>query len=191
VAERERDPARTRRTVLDAAAQVLAMKGAGVSIDTIARAAGVSKGGLLHHFHSRDELLLALAEDMLERFAATVRAAVDPSDRAEGRLLRGYVQASFDSLRDESSPAEHVAMVAAVANVPGVAEVMRKDKARWDEYFAADGLDPQRILVVLRATDGAAIAGLYEGGHSHEELERTRRLLLSLTRSTGPLTDGA
>ncbi len=187
MAERERDPARTRRTVLDAATRVVAAKGAGVSIDTIARAAGVSKGGLLHHFRTRDELILALAEDMLERFAAMVHAAVDPADRAEGRLLRAYVRASFDAVREESSPAEHVAMVAAVATVPGVAELMRKDKQRWEEFFAADGLDPQRTLVIQRATDGAGIAGLYEGGHAHEELASMRELLLAMTYSNAPL----
>ena len=187
MAERERDPARTQRSVLDAAARVVAAKGAGVSIDTIAREAGVSKGGLLHHFPSRDALLLALTEDMLERFGSLVRAAVDPADRAEGRLLRGYIKASFDALRDEASPAEHVAMAAALANVPGVAELMRRDKQQWEEFFADDGLDPQRSLVIQRATDGAGIAGLYEGGHSHAELERTREQLMSLTRATGPL----
>ncbi|MBT0770797.1 TetR family transcriptional regulator [Kineosporia sp. J2-2] len=187
VAERERDPARTRRTVLDAAARVVAQKGAGVSIDTIARAAGVSKGGLLHHFHNRDELVLALTEDLMERFAAEVRAAVDPTDRAEGRLMRGYIRASFDSLRHEESPAEHVAMMAAVATVPGVAELLRRDKARWEAYFADDGLDPQRTLLIFRATDGAAIAGLWEGGHSRDDLARAREMLLALTRDTGPV----
>ncbi len=189
MAERECDPARTRRTVLDAATRVVAAKGAGVSIDTIARAAGVSKGGLLHHFRTRDELVLALAEDMLERFADMVLAAVDPADRAEGRLLRAYVRASFDALRDEDTPAEHVAMVAAVANVPGVAELMRRDKRRWEEFFAADGLDLQRILVIQRATDGAGIAGLYEGGHQHQELAYMRELLLAMTHANTPFAD--
>ncbi|GAB6903612.1 TetR/AcrR family transcriptional regulator [Kineosporia succinea] len=187
MAERERDPARTRRTVLDAAARLVASKGAGVSIDAIAREAGVSKGGVLHHFQSRDGLILAVAEDLLEQFHQAVQAAVEPTDRAEGRLLRGYVRASFNEVFEEASPAEQVALVAAVVKVPGVAEVMRKDKTRWQAYFADDGLDPQRVTLILRATDGAAIAGLYEGGHTHTELAQTRDLLLALTRETGPM----
>ncbi|GAA3623777.1 TetR family transcriptional regulator [Kineosporia mesophila] len=184
----ERDPAKTRRTVLDAAARVVAERGAGVSIDAIAREAGVSKGGLLHHFRSRDELIRALADDMLEAFFVAVQAAADPADRAEGRLMRGYIKASFDVLLQESSPAEHVALVSAVFKAPGVADLMRKDKVRWEAYFADDGLDPQRLLVILRAADGAAIAGLYEGGHSHEDLEHIREILMNLTRSPGPLS---
>ncbi|GLY18120.1 TetR/AcrR family transcriptional regulator [Kineosporia rhizophila] len=187
MAERERDPARTRRAVLSAAARVVAAKGAGVSIDTIAREAGVSKGGLLHHFRSRDELLLAVCEDLLEQFTSTVLAAVDPADRAPGRNLRGYIRASFDILRNEPSPVEHVALVSALSNVPGVGELMLRDKQQWKDLFAPDGLDPQRVLLIMRAADGASIAGLYEGGHQHEELEYTRQLLLALTYAEEPL----
>lgn len=187
MAERERDPAKTRRLVLDAASRMVVAKGAGASIDTIAKAAGVSKGGLLHHFRSRDELLLALAADLLQRFRDAVQAAADPADRAEGRLMRGYIRASFDTLRDESSPVEHLALITGLASVPGVDELMRRDSEAWDEYFASDGLSPDRQLIIFRATDGAGIAGIYEGGHSHEQLEQTRELLIALTRQSGPL----
>ncbi|NHC12325.1 TetR/AcrR family transcriptional regulator [Motilibacter deserti] len=187
MAGKERDTARTRRAVLDAAAAAVVAHGAGVSLDAIARAADVSKGGLLHHFGSRDALLLEVAEDQAELFRDAVAAAVDPADHAKGRLVRAYVSVTFAALDDGPAAHDYVVLAAALSAVPGVVEVMRLDKQRWDEAFAADGLDPDRVLLVVRAADGAAVAGLYEGGYDVEQLRRTRELLLALTREDGPL----
>ncbi len=186
---RERDTVRTRRVVLDAAAKVVGTHGSGASVDAIAREAGVSKSGLLHHFRSRDQLLFALAEDIAEQFAATVYAAVDPRDHAPGRLVRGYVNATFEDLLDGSTVPEQAMLAATLSTVPGVPEVLQRDKQRWREAFDADGLHPQRALLIVRAADGVAIAGLYEGDSDPEELRQARHLLLALSRQDGPLVD--
>ncbi|WP_432484745.1 TetR/AcrR family transcriptional regulator [Kineococcus esterisolvens] len=186
---KERDTARTRRLVLDATARVVAEQGVGVSLDSVAQLAGVSKSGLLHHFRSRDLLLLSLAEDLVERFRAAVHAAIDPRDHARGRLVRGYVNATFDELLDGTPVAEHALVIASLAVVPGVGELLREDTRRWEEEFADDGLHPQRVTLIVRAADGAGIATLYEGSSDAAELESTRQLLLALSRAEGPLVE--
>jgi AcrR family transcriptional regulator len=182
-----RDPARTRRAVLDAAAAAVAGHGAGVSLDVVAREAGVSKAGLLHHFPSRDQLLLAVAGDLVEGFRGAVDAAVDPRDHAVGRVVRGYVNATFDALGTGAPASDFVVVTATLASVPGVAELLAEDKKWWDGVLADDGLHPDRILVITRAADGASVAHFYEGGFDPARLDRTRRLLLALTRDPGPL----
>ncbi|MFF5225109.1 TetR/AcrR family transcriptional regulator [Dactylosporangium sp. NPDC000521] len=186
---RERDTIRTRRAILDAATTVVGKRGQGASVDAIAQAAGVSKGGLLHHFKSRDQLLLALAEDLAEQWWAAVRAAVDPRDNAPGRLVRGYINATFDDLLDGSAASEHAVLVATLATAPGVAEVLQRDTRQWAEAFEADGLHPQRVLMIVRAADGTAVAGLFEGGTNQQELQASRQLLLALSRQDGPLIE--
>ncbi|MEV4135185.1 TetR/AcrR family transcriptional regulator [Dactylosporangium sp. NPDC049742] len=183
---RGRNTDKTRRMVLDAAAEVVGTHGAGASVDTIARHAGVSKGGVLHHFKSRDQMLLALAEDLIEQFRAAVHAAIDPHDNAPGRLARGYVNATFDELVSGDGNSEFAVLVATLFSVPGVAELLRQDSRRWAEAFDADGLHPQRARVIMHAADGASIAGLY-GGSDLEALEQSRHLLLALSRQEGPL----
>ncbi|GAA0449090.1 TetR family transcriptional regulator [Paractinoplanes deccanensis] len=183
-----RDTARTRRAVLDAAARTVARQGAGVSLDVIAREAGVSKSGLLHHFRSRDELLRALTQDQVDRFVADVRAAVDPADHAPGRLVRAYVKVIFEDLDDEAVVSEHLLLAAALSTVPGVAGILQEDARQWESAFTADGLHPDRVLLITKAADGASLATLYEGGSNPAALERTRDLLLSLSRGEGPFT---
>ncbi len=175
--------------MLDATARVVAEQGVGVSLDSVAQLAGVSKSGLLHHFRSRDLLLLSLAEDLVERFRAAVHAAIDPRDHARGRLVRGYVNATFDELLDGTPVAEHALVIASLAVVPGVGELLREDTRRWGEEFADDGLHPQRVTLIVRAADGAGIATLYEGSSDAAELESTRQLLLALSRAEGPLVE--
>jgi AcrR family transcriptional regulator len=182
-----RDPARTRRAVLDAAAAAVAAHGAGVSLDVVARQAGVSKAGLLHHFPTRDQLLLALATDLVEQFRAAVQAAVDPRDHAEGRVVRAYVNATFDALGTQTPASDYVVLTAALAAVPGVQALLAEDRRRWDRLFIDDGLHPDRVVVITRAADGVSVGHLYEGGVDAAQLERTRGLLLALSRGDGPL----
>ena len=61
------------------------------SMDDIARQAGVGIGTLYRHFPSRDDLILALVADDLERLAAR---ADELRDRRRRRRRRAVVAAS-------------------------------------------------------------------------------------------------
>ena len=89
-----RDADDTRRQIIDAAARLVSRHGSAVSIAAIADAAGVSKGGLLYHFASKDELLEAVATSLFESFRESVYDAA-VADPAPGRLTRAYVRVSF------------------------------------------------------------------------------------------------
>jgi AcrR family transcriptional regulator len=81
--------------VIEAAVEVFVEQGyEGASMEAIARRAGLTKGGLYHHFRSKDELLLAANERFMEpmrRFMGEARSAASP---AAG--LRGYIRAYLD-----------------------------------------------------------------------------------------------
>ncbi|GAA3398029.1 TetR/AcrR family transcriptional regulator [Cryptosporangium minutisporangium] len=185
-----RDAARTRRTLLDAAARAVLAHGAAVSLEVVAREAGVSKGGLLHHFPSKDALFTGLVDDLLDQFAAAVDAHLDPADDRPGRLARAYVRAIFADLEladSAENTREHATLMAALGHLPQVFARAQEDGRRWKAAFAADGLHPQRSTLVIRAADGTATASLYEGHLEPGELAETREWLLALTRETGPL----
>lgn len=75
---RTRDPKATRRKLLDAAAEICAEGANSVSLEAVAARAGVSKGGLLYHFPSKNALLRAMVADHV----AAIRAQVE--SRAPG-----------------------------------------------------------------------------------------------------------
>ena len=187
---RTRDPARTRLALLDAASRALVEHGPRVSLDVVAREAGVSKGGLLHHFPTREALVLALAEHVALSWAETVEGHLDPDDTEPGRLVRAYIRATLHDLADGVAFREEAAVMAALNTFPEVVAGAQEDTQRWREAFAADGLDPQRAAVLTRAADGVALATLFEGRLDPEEVARMQDTLLALSLVPGPLVAG-
>lgn len=176
-----RDPEQTRTTLLDAATQLVRERGISATLDDVARRAGVSKGGLLYHFASKRELLLAMAHDWLERFRAEVLAAIDPEDDAPGRLVRAYVRVSIDGALDVTATRDALLLIAHLSTVEAVTELARADALRWQEDLRADGLPEDVLLLVVAAADGASAQPVWGMEPAPEELERLREQLLALT----------
>ncbi|SXJ10507.1 TetR/AcrR family transcriptional regulator [Klebsiella pneumoniae] len=63
---RKKDPVRLHRQLLESAAMIAGRDGiAALSLNAVAREAGVSKGGLLHHFPNKQALIFALFARLL------------------------------------------------------------------------------------------------------------------------------
>jgi AcrR family transcriptional regulator len=181
-----RDPVRTRRALLDAAARAIAEQGAAVSLEAVAREAGVSKGGLLHHFRSREALLAGVVAEWLARFDAVVERHLDPADTRPGRVARAYVRAHTADLGIDDRTWRHPALLATLLVTPGVLEQAAAADRRWRAALDADGLHPQRVELITRALDGLLYAQLLGAPAEPAEL---CGLLLALTGSTDPLVD--
>src|ERR1700730_12613842 len=93
-----RHPAEGKESVRDrimAAAMAVARESGAsrLSLDAIARRAGVSKGGLLYHFPKKDALMRALVERHLAEIDAATLAATSMPGRANAvaqAFLRAY-----------------------------------------------------------------------------------------------------
>lgn len=185
----QRDPVRTRGALLDAAARLVAERGATISLDAVARAAGVSKGGLLHHFRSREALLAGLVEEWLARFDAVVERHVDPADDRPGRLTRAYIRATFDieSVDPDARLWRDSSVLSALMSVPGVLRLADESDRRWRAALDGDGLHAERVALITSALDGLVYGQLLHG-RDGDGTGRLREVLLDLTGSTGPLT---
>ena len=84
-----RTPEEARRLILEAAEAGMAASGpAGLRLETVAKAAGVSHPTILHHFESREGLILALNRRTIEELAATLRSQIEASGAGSGAALR-------------------------------------------------------------------------------------------------------
>lgn len=167
--------------MLDAASQVILERGTAVTLAQVAAAAGVSKSGLLHHFGSREQLVVAVVEDAHVRLRETVLSRLDLSENFPGKLLRAYVRALCDGAVDavEAHDVTSAAVWSGLHADPGVAAVVREHSRWWDEQLALDGLGAERIQVVRRAAEGVVAAALY-GQEDSASIATARRLLLDL-----------
>ncbi|CAH9416665.1 Transcriptional regulator, AcrR family [Streptomyces globisporus] len=167
--------------MLDAAVQVILDKGAAVTLAQVAAAAGVSKSGLIHHFGSRDQLVVALVEDTNERFRETVRSHLDLSENYPGKVLRAYVRALCAGSAEAASARDFTSapIWGGLYTIPAVVPVMEENAAWWDEQLTLDGISPERIMIVRRAAEGIAMAALY-GEQDGGRISTARDLLLEL-----------
>lgn len=176
-----RSPEETRRALLKAAAAAIGARGIHASLDEIARYAGVSKGGLIYHFASKDELIMELVRTELATFQAAMDAELDPADTAPGRLTRAYIRAVLIPVADDEVRAS-LALITQLMSLPAVAEVARADAERIDAALAADGLPESVLTLVVAAADGLSCTPLWGGAVNTPADRRLAERLLHLTR---------
>ncbi len=155
--------ARTR--ILQAAAKVIRQEGAmALTLDAVAKEAGVSKGGLLYHFPSKDALVRGLLEYQLDTFEQSLEASGLPFAEAYVKL------GSYDG-----SQGLLLGMMAALALNPSLLEVVRE---RWQRWYAQIPQNPD-VMVAMLATDGIFMADILKMGVPEGEYKRKvlRRML--------------
>lgn len=87
-----------RGALLDAAERVALREGAGqLTMDAVAAEAGVSKGGVLYAFPSKDALIDAMFTRVFAAFDAIADAVVAGSGDSPESRVRGHVLASRDA----------------------------------------------------------------------------------------------
>ncbi len=95
----------TRDLILEAASLLVQEQGASaLTLDATCAKAGMSKGGLLYHFRSKDELMLALLDYQHRVMETMVQKAFDSDDAPDrpGRYHRALVRAMFQLLGSEN-----------------------------------------------------------------------------------------
>lgn len=142
-----------REQILEAAAKLVMEQSVGqLTLDAVAAAAGVSKGGLLYHFASKEQLIGAMLAHYMDDFLARVDGymALDPEPR--GRFLRAFVLATLEEEPHETGIV--AAAISALAYHPTVLDQLRAHYARFHARAAEDGVPADVVQVVMLAMDG-------------------------------------
>lgn len=152
-----------REKILDAAVQVAIREGIlAMTLDAVAKEAGVSKGGLIHHFRSKDDLIAAMLESFSTRALGALEQRMAGDANPQGRWLRALLQTVFPqaAARDGASAQRSemarfmTAMLAASANNPRLIDPMRNRLARMLEGLLAEGPNGLRQVALWPAVYG-------------------------------------
>jgi len=144
-------PARER--VLEAAERVVGDIGAArLTLDAVAQAAGVSKGGLLYHFPSKESLLSALAQRYVDSMQMCIDAAKGGLTGDQAQQLKACIVGILGD--DPRTKAMGAALLAAAASDLTLLEVIREHIARYTGEVAASNAHFARAAVVALAVDG-------------------------------------
>lgn len=93
-----KDALQNRAHILDVAGRAIAEGGVDVSMDAIAKLAGVGNATLYRHFPTRDALLVALLAPHHERLDRE-KAAIEASGGDSGHMLERWIDALGDWMR--------------------------------------------------------------------------------------------
>ncbi|HYL01738.1 MAG TPA: TetR/AcrR family transcriptional regulator [Steroidobacteraceae bacterium] len=192
-------PARDR--LLDAAERVVVESGAThLTLDAVAKSAGVSKGGLLYHFPSKEALL----EGMLSRHFQDVEAEVarrlarraqKPARRGNGGARRTARPSRADVFSERvrvllelhpERPAVGAAMLAASADNPEHVAVCRAQYRKLlDEFARLPGGFEGSALVLLAVQGLLFVELLHLSPYTPQERSRLVRALLRAADQCG------
>ncbi|MBF6173551.1 TetR/AcrR family transcriptional regulator [Nocardia blacklockiae] len=158
--------ATTRDRILDALESLLLEKGMSqVTLENVAATAGVSKGGLLYHFKSKDALLAGLVRRLGERADEQLNSAV-----AQGRsVAEWYLQTpSPDNDADALELALYRSMVAAMRTIDAphdehddeVQRALTEVIDAWSTGLDSEIEDPVRADIIRLVGDGVYLRAL-------------------------------
>ena len=146
-----------RDALLDAAEAVVARQGvANLTFDAVAAEAGMSKGGLLHHFRSKDRLIEGMVRRAAENWRACWLGSYERAPDGPGRLTRGLLNHCLSDTQTwtEQLRRSSAAVFAALAQNPSLIEPMRAVYVDLHRRIAEDGLPPGVGEAVVTAIDG-------------------------------------
>lgn len=175
--------------ILDAAETLVQTKGVGgLTLEAAARLAGVSKGGLLYHFASKEALLDAALKRLSEYFRTEFETAVAAQPEGPGRVARAMIAWAFgedETACDERDERCAAVYLAAFHHDPALLDPIRAVYGRLREAVLADGLPPGAGAAIMCAGDGAFMSRIFQlYAMSPEE---RRSIATALSRLLEPL----
>lgn len=142
---------KTKKLILATAERIFQRDGPTASVNAIIADAGLSKGVFFHHFPSKRELLLELAEREFSRQTRRMEAAAAALPEGPGRRLKAYVHAwAGDSQFSRRSRLNMLGMLRDAS----LRELLRGQRRRLLAALRDPDLPTATVRAVLHACDG-------------------------------------
>ncbi|WP_117170037.1 TetR/AcrR family transcriptional regulator [Paraliobacillus sediminis] len=154
--------------ILHAASKIVSERGIfNLTLEAVAKEAGISKGGLLYHFPSKE----ALVEGMVEHLAHNYQEKIETNAKADpvekGKWIRAYVEVTFNQMYKNTDM--HSGLLAAKAVNEKLLDPIRELYTQWQYDIENEGLDPIKSTIIRLATDGIWLTELFDIYHIGDE----------------------
>ncbi len=165
----------TRDRILQAATEVITQEGvSSLTLDKVAARAGVSKGGFLYHFGSKDALIIGLLNQVMGVLDHELNVLSEGIDSREGAFALAYL----DYVREPTQAATDtaVSILAAAAVDDDLLDSTRATFRRWqDRLRNDDGISDVEALLARIVGDGLWLIDLF--GLAPPNAEERRKVL--------------
>ena len=149
----------SRQKLLDAAAELISRHGVqDLTLEGVAAAAGVTKGGLIYHFKTKDDLLGAVVERMTVQLDQRNRAKASQHGGTPRALLLALIDDTFDMPPSEKRLMTN--LLAAASQYPHLLAPAQKLFTSLYGEFADAGKAAGLALAIAAALDGVSLLEL-------------------------------
>lgn len=144
----------SRSKILDAAAQIIREVGAGrLTLDAVAQRAGISKGGLLYNFPSKEALLQGMIQRIVDDVAARqdeLRTTLKSGPNLEARVIT----TALLEMRELETEDLALGILAASAENRQLLAPVRQTIGEAYHQIVAEAEDPKAALIAWLAVEG-------------------------------------
>lgn len=174
--QRKKQPELVRSTLIDNATQLILEQGVEqTSLQAVADATDITKGGLLHHFPTKMALLAAVYEKTSLDLEAEIEILIANDPHSYGRFTRAYIISSINGLRNKI-PNQQI--ISAMLNTPGLSQIWSQWLEKKLALFKEDSLELELIRLT---TDGIWFNAL--AGISLHNLTKIEQYLIAQTHN--------
>jgi len=178
--ERRKEPERVRAALIQAAAELIAEQGLPrLTVDAVAKAAGVTKGGLFHHFPSKQDLVHGVQQAMIALGDETIDALMVADPEPHGRFTRAYLNGMFADHKLDDTISSRSLCLAMLADPDLQRGWLDWVTARIARHAATD--DNPACALVRLAADGAWLNSLIRPDQPPPVSAEVREMLVRLT----------
>ncbi len=152
--------ANTQKAILDAANRIVLEQGVEhLTLEQVAAEAGISKGGLLYHFPTKEALIKGMINHYLKRFTEDFSQAAEIEGETPGRWNRSYLTTTFAD--NQRTPRMSSGLLAAIATDPGLLTPLQERFREWVALLSQDGIDPTTAAIIRLVADGLWLVELF------------------------------
>jgi len=166
---------RTRNLVIEAARVIIARDGPQrLTLDAIAREAGISKGGLMHQFGNKVAVIRALLENQIEYFEkfSQNHIATHGANSAEPHLA-AQIAVAREAISQTQPSSVAFAILGMIGEAPELMSVFQDIDVKEAEAIKAEAADPDLAMLRLFAAQGMHLTTVFGIGRlSDEDRER-------------------
>jgi AcrR family transcriptional regulator len=173
----------TRQGIFEACSRILRDEGlTNLTLEAVAKEAGISKGGLLYHFPNKKDLIEAVFEYHNNIFETRLSELAQAQGDEPGAWLRAYAIASIEQIIDPNNASLYASMIAAEEKYESAHQLMRAKYIHWQNQVENCGIDPTIATLARLAVDGLWFAEM--NGYAPPEPKRRKEILNLIEKMT-------
>ncbi|WP_181350172.1 TetR/AcrR family transcriptional regulator [Thalassobacillus sp. CUG 92003] len=154
--------------ILHAASSIVRERGIfNLTLEAVAEQAGISKGGLLYHYPSKEALVQGMVEHLANNYSEKIANNAEADPKEKGKWTRAFLDVTFKQSYQNKDM--NAGLLAAKAVNSDLLDPIRDAYAEWQHEIEHDGLDPVKATILRLAIDGMWLSELFDIYQIEEE----------------------